>query len=223
LTLIGVKFSSLTVLSFDRSGLKLANGMSAEKYFCKCTCGAVKSFTKNSLISERVKNCGAPVHKRRDCSIRKDLTGKKFGFLTVLSVHPEKSKHGRTQFLCLCDCGKRAVVEGKTLSNGDKKSCGCLQIKNITKHDENKLGFRTKLYNWWNFLKGKKLLCPEWSDFCEVQKWFRSHGFEDGFKIKRYDQTKPFSPENCEFFEEFPTQELNCLNFKSRFWKKQKS
>ncbi|MBQ0014768.1 MAG: hypothetical protein KBS82_05550 [Oscillospiraceae bacterium] len=54
-----------------------------------------------------------------------DLIGCKFGRLTVLEK-AEKSKDGRSQWLCKCDCGNERIVLEKSLKNGHTKSCGCL-------------------------------------------------------------------------------------------------
>lgn len=53
---------------------------------------------------------------------RKDLTGKKFGRLTVLSFH--HSNDG-AYWLCECECGERRVVNSYSLTSGHTKSCGC--------------------------------------------------------------------------------------------------
>lgn len=54
-----------------------------------------------------------------------DLTGKKFGKLTVIE-RAEKSKSGVTRWKCKCDCGNEAIVSVYQLLNGNTKSCGCL-------------------------------------------------------------------------------------------------
>lgn len=55
-----------------------------------------------------------------------DMTGQKFGRLTVIS-RAENTSEGRAQWLCKCDCGNTKIVLGKRLRNGGTKSCGCLQ------------------------------------------------------------------------------------------------
>lgn len=54
----------------------------------------------------------------------KDLTGQKFGRLTVLS----RAVNYRTeaQWNCSCECGGYAVVRGGKLRRGHTASCGCL-------------------------------------------------------------------------------------------------
>lgn len=51
-----------------------------------------------------------------------DLTGKRFGALTVTGRAPGE---GRTLWACRCDCGKQTVQEGYNLRAGLVTSCGC--------------------------------------------------------------------------------------------------
>lgn len=61
-----------------------------------------------------------------------DLTGKRFGRLTVLS-RGESDSRGKTRFNCLCDCGTPRLVYSTSLKNGDTVSCGCYAKDNATK------------------------------------------------------------------------------------------
>jgi hypothetical protein len=60
-----------------------------------------------------------------------DLTGKKFGKLTVIerAERPEDASAVGVYWLCECDCEdkNRKVVHGGTLKSGGVKSCGCLR------------------------------------------------------------------------------------------------
>lgn len=56
-------------------------------------------------------------------SKRIDLTGQRFGKLTVLE--PAENIGGRTTWRCRCDCGKETVVPTGRLRSGETKSCGC--------------------------------------------------------------------------------------------------
>lgn len=63
-------------------------------------------------------------------NILKDLTGKKYGLLTVVSrgedyVYPNGKR--RPRWNCQCDCGGTALVQGGALQNGKTQSCGCLR------------------------------------------------------------------------------------------------
>jgi hypothetical protein len=55
----------------------------------------------------------------------KDLTGKRFGKLTVLSLNGITKSGAR--FKCLCDCGKLTIVDSQNLKRGNTRSCGCLK------------------------------------------------------------------------------------------------
>lgn len=54
-------------------------------------------------------------------SFRVDLTGQKFGRLTVISWL------GDGKWNCKCDCGNEVQVLTYNLRNGNTKSCGCYQ------------------------------------------------------------------------------------------------
>lgn len=53
-----------------------------------------------------------------------DLTGQRYGNLTVLSA--AENIGTRTAWLCRCDCGRKVVVKTHHLRCGHTKSCGCL-------------------------------------------------------------------------------------------------
>ena len=56
----------------------------------------------------------------------KDLTGLKFGNLTVIK-RDGSNKHKKATWLCKCDCGNEKSYISIHLINGNTKSCGCLQ------------------------------------------------------------------------------------------------
>ena len=53
-----------------------------------------------------------------------DLTGERFGKLTVLA--PAENIGSRTAWLCRCDCGRELVAKTVHLRAGKVRSCGCL-------------------------------------------------------------------------------------------------
>lgn len=59
----------------------------------------------------------------------KDLTGKKFGKLTAISV--DSSKRTGNIWLCRCDCGRTALVLTSRLLNGHTRSCGCMKKESV--------------------------------------------------------------------------------------------
>lgn len=60
----------------------------------------------------------------------KDLTGLKFGKLTVIE-QAGHDKYNKILWKCKCDCGKETITHGRDLVNGHCKSCGCLLIEKI--------------------------------------------------------------------------------------------
>lgn len=56
-----------------------------------------------------------------------DLTGQKFGHLTVIKRGENYHRHSR--WWCQCDCGNTELilVLGANLKNGGTQSCGCLR------------------------------------------------------------------------------------------------
>ena len=60
-----------------------------------------------------------------------DLTGKTFGKLTVLH-QTDQRKYGNILWECLCDCGNTAFATTSNLLAGRVRSCGCLQVKDLT-------------------------------------------------------------------------------------------
>lgn len=53
-----------------------------------------------------------------------DLTGRKFGDLTVINYCGKDKWNSRT-WLCRCECGNVTIVATKDLNAGVTKSCGC--------------------------------------------------------------------------------------------------
>ena len=61
--------------------------------------------------------------------MKQDLTGKRFGKLTVLSRNPQLEDRYYT-WNCQCDCGGQIVVNTKRLTRGTVTNCGCVPKTN---------------------------------------------------------------------------------------------
>lgn len=97
----GNRYGMLTVIKY------LGN----RKWLCKCDCGALTIGSGKDLRNGDKKTCG---NHRFD-----DLTGKKFGELTVINYA------GNLRWNCLCSCGNRVSILAQNLKNGRSRSCGC--------------------------------------------------------------------------------------------------
>jgi hypothetical protein len=69
---------------------------------------------------------------------RIDITGRKYGLLTVLeySHTVTQSRVTRPHWVCLCDCGNTTVVMGHRLKSGNTTSCGCQYNKTSNRESE---------------------------------------------------------------------------------------
>lgn len=61
----------------------------------------------------------------------KDMTGKKIGRLKVVKLSDERTSDGSAKWECICDCGEKTTVSGRSLRTVTK-SCGCLQKERQT-------------------------------------------------------------------------------------------
>ena len=113
-----------------------------------------------------------------------DLSGRKFGRLLVL-LQNGKNKQRAIEWLCLCKCGKQAVVRTDLLTSAHTQSCGCLgaerrnaaAVKALTKHGQS----HTRTHNAWVSMRqrcenpnndryadygGRGIyVCPRWQSF----------------------------------------------------------
>ena len=67
-------------------------------------------------------------------SPKTDLTGQKFGELTVIALDMEQQQR-KAKWICLCSCGKQTSVAGYNLKNGNTRSCGCKMRKGGLRKD----------------------------------------------------------------------------------------
>ena len=81
----------------------------------------------------------------------KDLTGQKFGRLTVLSFAGIDPVKHRAVYNVKCDCGNCFVALAKVLTRGTTRSCGCLHTDSMSRHGLHK----TKLYEHWEGIKAR--------------------------------------------------------------------
>ena len=144
---------------------------------------------------------------------KKDLTGMKFGMLTVLH-EAERDSRRKVTWHCRCDCGKELDVLSCYLLGGKKKCCGCstwdiLSAKN-RRHGET----NTRLHKTWQNMRnrcrnknskdypdygGRGIkVCDDWINSYEsFRDWAVVSGYSDGLSIDRIDVNGDYCPENC--------------------------
>jgi hypothetical protein len=136
---IGNKYGKLTIVDIDweKSELEYSKGNQFGVFYkCKCDCGnpEIKTYRLNSIKYGHIKSCGCS--KFNNPLIMEDLTGQKFGRLTVIGRDMKRDeeewktgqRRGNVHWLCQCDCGneKLSSVVGWQLKSGHTQSCGCL-------------------------------------------------------------------------------------------------
>ena len=91
---------------------------------CRCDCGREIEVNTRRLKNGVITDCGCiPKKTARRGNQAEDLTGRRFGYLTVL--HRTENRGKRTCWLCRCDCGQIKSATARDLKAGKVKSCGC--------------------------------------------------------------------------------------------------
>lgn len=119
---IGLIIGQLTILDELEPHIT-PNGSKQRIVKCQCSCGNI--FITRLTTAKEKKKCKECQWKEH----RSDITGKRFGRLTVLSMaedYVSPSGHRLSRCNCLCDCGTTTVVNMSSLITGKTQSCGCL-------------------------------------------------------------------------------------------------
>jgi len=91
---------------------------------CLCDCGNEVFLDTRYLQRGAIKDCGCISNSVK--SNQRNLTGIRFGKLVCLAPTEERSRTGSVIWKCQCDCGNICYVPLTQLTQGYKKSCGCL-------------------------------------------------------------------------------------------------
>ena len=121
--LVGQKFTRLLVLEYAEEEKQVYyNGKHKVTWKCQCDCGNIHYATTENLKRGDTPSCGCITKENRRAEL-KDLSGQKFGHLTVLKWIG--TINGNSKYLVKCDCGKEYEIYSSNLTQGNTTSCGC--------------------------------------------------------------------------------------------------
>jgi hypothetical protein len=147
---------------------------------------------------------------------RLDLTGQRFGRLTVISFSHQNK--GKSYWKCKCDCGNEVIIYANHLKTLHTQSCGCYQQERTSISSITHGLRRTRFYRIWSHLKerclnkntknyndyggrGIKLKWQSFEQFKEdMYESYLDHVKEFGEKqttIDRIDNNGNYCKENC--------------------------
>ena len=140
----------------------------------------------------------------------KDMTGQRFGRLTVIRLADEQVPGGSARWVCRCECGTEKTITRGQLIRGETNSCGCLRKEKLTKKYPRKgrlyqiwLDMKQRCYNpniaYYNIYGGRGItVCHEWrEDYCPFYEWAMANGYDNNKTIDRINPNGNYSPKNC--------------------------
>lgn len=144
-----------------------------------------------------------------------DLTGQRFGLLSVIEL--AGSEKERKVWRCACDCGRETRVPTAMLRNGNTRSCGCLGVsaraKAVSQANRTHGLSRTPTYECWFNLRrrcenpshksyqsygGRGItVCDRWRE--SFENFLADMGEKPGaeFSIDRINNDGNYEPSNC--------------------------
>ena len=160
---------------------------------------------------------------------RIDLTGKRFGKLTVVSFADMRGT--RSYWNCICDCGNEKIASLDHLKNGDIVSCGCVQKSTLPPSHKKHGMSNTRLYTIWALMKyrcynpsrkeyhnygGRGIkVCDEWlHDSLSFFEWSYKNGYIEGagLTLDRIDVNGNYEPSNCRWV----SRKTQCNNKRNK-------
>lgn len=142
---------------------------------------------------------------------RIDLTGQKFGLLSVICRSEVIRKSGAF-WVCVCDCGETREVDSLKLRTGHTKSCGCRKNDGMANYRHGHSKAKTRTYRTWKEMRQRCMnpnsdkwqwyggrgikICDSWmASFAEFLTDMGDR--PDGMTLDRIDPDGDYCKANC--------------------------
>lgn len=163
---------------------------------------------------------------------RIEMTGLRFGRLTVVSY--DGYKHNQAKWRCQCDCGNETSVNGQPLRKGLVLSCGCyhkeIAIKEGQKTKKHGHGYGTRTYKAWQGMRQRcenknansyeyyggsgVIVCDRWSKF---ENFLEDMGeCPESLTLDRINPYGDYEPSNCRWADFFVQNNNKRIHWKGK-------
>lgn len=159
------------------------------------------------------KGAGGTVREKKKRSDFIDITGLKYGRLTVISYSGTRNEE--SLWNCVCECGNRSITSRRSLARGLTQSCGCLRLETLSRlryrHGCATRAGRSSEYTSWSAMKERCLnpkskyfknygargitVCDEWMKFGVFLSDMGSRPL--GTTLERKDNNDSYRKDNC--------------------------
>lgn len=122
--LTGTRREKLVVVKQLEDRFIGSDGKSQIQWLCLCDCGNERIVTTRQFNHNKPTSCGCWKKPRE----AQNLTGEKYGKLTVLKVSEERylaGKRMQIQWECQCECGNSILITTSSWNSRAYYSCGC--------------------------------------------------------------------------------------------------
>lgn len=133
---IGSIYGDFEVIAHEPPYLS-PKGVQSARIRCRCVHCGKESIRAVSQVRHQKRRCACQTNAllkgKEKPHLAKDLTGQRFGKLTVLYRQPAGFFHGYSGVVwhCLCDCGNECDCQSSNLINGSTTSCGCVKVESV--------------------------------------------------------------------------------------------
>ena len=143
----------------------------------------------------------------------RDLSGQRFGRLTV--IERAENMGSATRWKCLCDCGKESIAHAGSIVDGGTKSCGCLRLERWLESALDHGMSNSLEYSSWHSMKRRCLdpshtafkfyggrgikICPQWIGENGFANFLNDMGKrpDSSYSLDRINSQGDYEPSNC--------------------------